>query len=108
MVDSIKLSNQENIAESEIFNMFNIWSAWIVSDTHFNHYPKTWEWPGRKTGWENKIYSNWNGRVNPNDIVLHLGDFSFGNKENISEVREKLNGDIFLIKGNHDRHGYKW
>ncbi len=36
-------------------------------------------------------------------LVIHLGDFVLGTKEKVKETREKLNGTIILIKGNHDR-----
>lgn len=94
--------------KSNIFNDFDIWDTFIISDTHFNHYPKTWEWPARPEGWEQRIIDNWNKTVFKNSKVIHLGDFGFGSKEAIKRAREKLNGEIYLLKGNHDRHGAKW
>jgi calcineurin-like phosphoesterase family protein len=38
-----------------------------------------------------KLISNWNGCINPNDIVFHLGDF--GEPESI----KYLNGKIILL-----------
>lgn len=46
----------------------------------------------------------WNKQVTNNDQVYALGDFSFSKKYNeIAKFTERLNGQIFLIKGNHDR-----
>jgi calcineurin-like phosphoesterase family protein len=43
----------------------------------------------------------WNERVQPNDEVYHLGDI-FWNIETARRVLPRLNGNIKLIKGNHD------
>lgn len=44
----------------------------------------------------------WNKKVRPNDEVILLGDFSWGNAEQTTELLERLNGKKFLIRGNHD------
>lgn len=43
------------------------------------------------------IVENWNSKVQPNDRVFHIGDF--GKYEMVS----KLNGNITLLAGNHER-----
>lgn len=49
------------------------------------------------------IISAHNEKVSRNDTVYFLGDFSF--KDSIEYYRNKLNGKIHLIMGNHDhRH----
>lgn len=46
-----------------------------------------------------------NTTVGENDILFHLGDFSFGGFENIKEFRNKINcKNIHLVLGNHDHH----
>ena len=50
------------------------------------------------------LIARWNSVVGPNDIVWNLGDFCFGKKENVAEIRRRLNGKIYLVMGNHDRH----
>ena len=46
---------------------------------------------------------NWNSVVKPGDKVYHLGDVTFGNKENyIKNIHKRLNGKKRLIVGNHD------
>lgn len=80
----------------------------IISDTHFGH-KNVIEYCNRpfKTikDMNDKIIENWNNVVSPNDLVYHLGDFGFGNRTEVNEFRKRLNGDIILIKGNHDRRG---
>lgn len=49
---------------------------------------------------------NWNSVVNPQDIVFHLGDFSFASNGEWKKILERLNGKIHLIVGNHDEHNY--
>lgn len=46
------------------------------------------------------LIQNWNSVVNRGDSVYHLGDFAF---DNVEYYRKRLNGNIILIKGNHDR-----
>jgi len=49
------------------------------------------------------LINNWNETV-PNDgLVFHLGDFAWGGFQQWKKIRERLNGEIILIKGNHDR-----
>jgi calcineurin-like phosphoesterase family protein len=56
----------------------------------------------------NRLIENWNNVVAKDDIVWHLGDFAMGNKEEITNLVDRLNGRIFLILGNHDNHSIKW
>jgi calcineurin-like phosphoesterase family protein len=49
------------------------------------------------------LISNWNKVVGLNDIVYHLGDFSFSHKrESHLNIFNRLNGKKHLIIGNHD------
>jgi calcineurin-like phosphoesterase family protein len=47
------------------------------------------------------MVSNWNSKVTNNDIVYHLGDFAFD--KNPAKYFNRLNGQKFLIRGNHDK-----
>lgn len=49
------------------------------------------------------LVERWNKKVFPDDIVFCLGDFCFGGSAEWKKWREKLNGHIILIRGNHDR-----
>ena len=85
---------------------------WITSDTHFYH-KNIIRYANRPfkdvKEMNNEIIRRWNSVVGKNDIVYHLGDFSFGNRRQKIEILSKLNGRIILLKGNHDRgKSNKW
>ena len=51
------------------------------------------------------IVDNINKTVGQNDILIHLGDWSFGGFESIQEFRERIVcKNIYLLYGNHDHH----
>lgn len=50
-----------------------------------------------------KLIEAWNKKVPTDGLVFHLGDFAWGGYEFWKKIREQLNGDIILIKGNHDQ-----
>lgn len=86
-------------------------NTWYISDTHFNH-NKIIEYCNRPFSnveqMNETMIKRWNSVVRKDDIVYHLGDFGFGNKEEITDIVKKLNGKIFLIKGNHCIHNNQW
>jgi len=51
---------------------------------------------------DKNLIENWNNKVPKDGIVFHLGDFAWGGFNFWKKIREQLNGDIILIKGNHD------
>lgn len=48
------------------------------------------------------MINNWNSVVGKDDLVYVLGDMFWDNSD-ITRVMPRLNGNKFLIKGNHDR-----
>lgn len=48
------------------------------------------------------IIERWNSAVKPEDIVYHLGDVILSDNVTGMECFKRLNGQIFLIYGNHD------
>jgi len=81
---------------------------YVISDTHFFHY-NIIKYCGRPFTDEYEmneyIISQWNSLITNDDVVFHLGDFSTGLKCRYGELREvfsRLNGQIHLIRGNHD------
>lgn len=84
-------------------------SRYIISDLHLGHANiiKYCNRPFSSVEEMDKtIIDNWNTIVKPEDEVYFLGDFCFGRPgQKVSkEYREKLNGKIHLILGNHDRY----
>lgn len=74
----------------------------FTSDTHFGH-AKIIDYNKRPFSnveeMDETIINNYNSVVSSNDIVYHLGDFAF---RDFYQYRKRLNGNIVLIKGNHD------
>lgn len=48
------------------------------------------------------MIGKWNGKVRENDEVVIIGDLSWGNAEETSQLTRRLNGRLYLIQGNHD------
>ena len=73
--------------------------------THFNHENiiKFSDRPFKDVEEMNeKLIENWNNKVPKDGLVFHLGDFAWGGSDVWKNTRNQLNGDIILIKGNHD------
>jgi|TARA_R110000744_G_scaffold316918_3_gene423561 calcineurin-like phosphoesterase family protein len=50
------------------------------------------------------IVNNINNVVGENDVLYHLGDWSFGSAKTVGDFRDRINcKEIHLILGNHDR-----
>lgn len=77
----------------------------FTSDTHFGH-KNIIEYCNRPWSTVEEMnegmVERWNSKVSAEDTVYHLGDFAMGPKENLG-WRQRLNGHVILIKGNHDR-----
>jgi calcineurin-like phosphoesterase family protein len=56
-----------------------------------------------------ELITRWNSVVSLTDTVYHLGDILFRTKgkESGTKILNRLNGQIFLILGNHDKHNLK-
>lgn len=94
----------------------------FTSDTHYNHKNicrgvTEWRTPEgdipvaqtRDFSNLNKmnavIAGNINDTVGQDDILIHLGDWSFGGFESIKEFRDRIIcQNIYLLYGNHDHH----
>jgi calcineurin-like phosphoesterase family protein len=91
--------------------------VWFTSDTHYNHSnicrsTTTWtdadnvtrDFPSLKEMNE-KIVSSINEHIQQDDILIHLGDWSFGGFESIQTFRDRIIcQNIHLVLGNHDHH----
>lgn len=89
----------------------------FTSDTHYNHAnicSATTNWAvgnGYARPFDSleqmndTLVDNINNKVGENDILVHLGDWSFGGFEFISEFRDRIKcKNIHLVLGNHDHH----
>ena len=77
----------------------------FTSDTHYDHANiiKFCDRPFKDVEEMNwKLIKNWNDKVPQDGLVFHLGDFAWGGYDKWKSIRDQLNGDIVLIKGNHD------
>lgn len=48
------------------------------------------------------LIRDWNNTVAYDDIVFHVGDFSFGDIKQTLRILDRLNGQIYFVLGNHD------
>lgn len=97
-------------------------NVWFTADTHYSHTNLV----SGVTRWRNAdgeipmnavrefpdvdtmnelIVDNINKCVDAEDWLIHLGDWSFGGIERVTEFRERINcKNIVLMLGNHDHH----
>lgn len=80
-------------------------SIFFTSDTHFCH-DRGFVYNPR--GFDNVLDMNeaiverWNSVVGPDDIVYHLGDVMLNDNVAGMKFLSRLNGHIYLLRGNHD------
>ena len=90
-------------------------NIWITSDTHFGHTniagPKISNWSSGYRDFNSVHEMNMalvdgiNKYVKEDDILYHLGDWSFGGVHNILQFRNYIVcKNVHLILGNHDQH----
>lgn len=77
-----------------------------ISDLHFGH-ENIIKFDNRPwfniADMNNALIDNWNSVVGNDDIVYVLGDMFWCKSDEAIQILDKLNGQKFLIKGNHDR-----
>lgn len=49
------------------------------------------------------LIAAWNSRVKQGDSVYHLGDFSFHKRPETESILRRLQGQKFIVLGNHDK-----
>ncbi len=81
-------------------------TVFVTSDTHFHH-ARIIDYCQRPFSdvdeMNEELVRRWNSAVKEDDVVFHLGDFSFGKLAQVKRVVAQLNGYKILILGNHDR-----
>ena len=78
---------------------------WLISDQHFFHSNiiDICNRPFKDVDEMNEeLIKNHNSCVKNGHVVIHLGDFCFGNTERISYILSRLNGEHKIVLGNHD------
>ena len=89
----------------------------FVGDTHFGHRSMAEHWRvgkynygttlmaglDRKAAMDEELINQWNAVVPRHGIVFHLGDVSFRNSKETGAIVDRLNGEVHLIPGNHDK-----
>ena len=88
----------------------------FTSDSHYNHVNlvralSNWDKGSGTRDFESldqmndAIVNSINAKVGENDILVHLGDWSFGGFDKIEEFRNRIIcKNIILFLGNHDHH----
>lgn len=79
----------------------------FTSDTHFGH-ANVIKHASRPfvdiKEHDEMLVKNWNSVVPSDGIVIHQGDFAMKlRSDKLKWILETLNGDIYLVKGNHER-----
>ena len=89
---------------------------WFTSDTHYNHAnicSSTTKWTDPVTIREfrtlehmnSHLVGNINEVVGQDDLLFHLGDWSFGGFESIEQFRNQIVcQNVHIVTGNHDHH----
>jgi calcineurin-like phosphoesterase family protein len=81
-------------------------NIFFTSDTHFGH-TNVIKYCSRPFSsieeMDESIIQHWNDVVKRGDVIYHLGDFALVKSEQINKYVKRLNGQKFLVYGNHDR-----
>ena len=82
-------------------------NIFFTADTHFGHERLLTLGAGRPFACAEEmteaLIERWNARVRRSDRIYHLGDFSFLPQSDTATVIDRLNGQLHVIQGNHDR-----
>lgn len=87
-------------------------NLFFIADPHFNHSSiiKYESRPFQTVEEMDEILiKNWNDVVHKKEKIFILGDFAWGNKDQVKAYIKRLNGIKSLLLGNHDRnHSITW
>ena len=81
--------------------------VFFTADCHFDHEAiiKYCHRPFKNIDHMNEeLVRRWNAKVREDDLVYHIGDFTFKHPHNAQYWEEQLNGKIVHILGNHDKN----
>lgn len=83
--------------------------VFFTSDSHFTHFnvARLCNRPySSRSEMDQGLINNWNNVVSEDGVVIHCGDFMLPHKVGYKEYSKyinKLNGTIYLTRGNHDK-----
>lgn len=81
-------------------------TVWFSADWHLGH-KKVLTYGNRPYAsveeMDEALVDNHNHLVKPGDLVYHLGDFSFYDETKTLEFIRRLNGQKYMVFGNHDK-----
>lgn len=86
-------------------------TTFFTSDTHFGHAALIER--GYRPAFSSVeemdeiMIDRWNREVKPGDTIWHLGDFTLHGAKTANEYLKRLNGNIHLVWGNHDRNSVR-
>lgn len=81
----------------------------FTSDTHYYHsnilkwHPDTRDNHTIVEDMNEALIDGWNSMVSADDTVYHLGDFAITSQARQACILRRLNGNIVMVLGNHDR-----
>lgn len=79
--------------------------TFFIADTHFGH-ASILSYDDRPfvdiESHDEELIASWNRSVHPEDDVYMLGDISYHRLDKTQEILQRLNGNKYLIAGNHD------
>lgn len=93
-----------------IYSLDETKKVWITSDHHFGHANiiKFCDRPfDNVEAMDCALVERWNGKVNKDDTVFHLGDFTLGDDKVYRQYMAQLNGDVFHL-GQCFHHDKRW
>ncbi len=81
-------------------------NIFFTSDQHFGH-KNIIKFSNRPFNsveeMDEMMIQRWNEKVGETDEVYHLGDVGLASSGKLRKILERLNGKIYLIKGNHEK-----
>lgn len=82
--------------------------TYLITDSHFAH-ERMIKYCGRPADFDQRIINQWQATIQPQDIVYHLGDVTWGPQGQLQQIMNGLPGTKILVRGNHDRnHSNNW
>lgn len=82
-------------------------TIFFTADTHFGHEKLVLKGHRQSFATDEDLIRRWNETVGPTDTVYHLGDFTLHGADIAQDYLNRLNGNLHLICGNHDRNSVK-